>query len=97
MNRLLFAMVWVSLIFAVMCGCDPRVVQCGKCGESGGVIGGLLPGQGSKCPCGGRIKKVRDLTREDWQRAKERGYVTLQDGKPVDPGWTPNYDQAEGH
>jgi len=95
MKGLLFAMVWVSLLFAITCGCDPRVVQCGKCKAFGGVSGGLFPGQGSQCPCGGQINKVRDLTREDWQRVKERGYVTLEDGEPVDPVWTPNYDRTE--
>jgi hypothetical protein len=78
-------------------GCSaPRVVQCDKCGEFAGVIGGNLPGQGSRCPCGGCVKTVRKLSHKEWAQAKERGYVTLQDGEAVGPAsWTPNYDQAE--
>jgi hypothetical protein len=94
MERLFVALIVVSMLLLSGGGCDPRVVQCDKCGEAGGVIGGLLPGQGSRCPCGGRVHKVRDLSRADWQEAKKRGYVTLDDGEPVKQGWTPNYDQA---
>ena len=95
MKKLLLALVVVSLLFCSICGCDPRVVQCDKCGEFAGVRGGLLSGQGSRCPCGGRVSKVRGLTGAEWQTAKERGSVTLSDGESVEQIWTPNYDQTE--
>lgn len=76
---------WILLILSCLVfGCDPRVVQCDSCGQFKGVRGGQLPGQGSVCACGGWIHKVRDLTYEDWQKAKERGAVTLSDGDAVE-------------
>ena len=84
MKRLLIVLCCLVGICGPLTGCDPRVMQCKKCGEFEGVIGGLLPGQGSRCGCGGRVVKVRDLTRSEWRDVKKRGYVTLNDGTPVD-------------
>ncbi len=75
---------WLFIFVAVMVlalpGCvtdrDPRVVKCDSCGKVEGRIGGLLPGQGSRCPCGGRIRVIRHMTQEEWEEAEERGYVT---------------------
>lgn len=82
MRRVWLALVLVSILFGTNCGCCPRVVQCDKCGEGGGMINGPLPDQ--KCPCGGRIHSVRKLSHADWAEARLRGYVTLEDGEPVE-------------
>jgi len=92
----LLGVIGAAVLFFAVAGCgtplgDPRVMQCQKCGEYQCVCGGLFPGQGSRCPCGGRVVKVRDLSWDDYKRVKERGYVTLSDGEPVASGWTPNY------
>jgi len=63
-------------ITLLIIGCThPRIVECQSCGKTHGVIGGLLPGQGSRCSCGGNVKVVKHLTYEEWDEAKERGYV----------------------
>jgi hypothetical protein len=86
----------VGIIILAVCAfngmSDPRVIQCRDCGAIAGMIRGL-PGQ-SKCQLcdgwenqkgwGDNMVKVRDLTWKEWNAAKERGYVTLQDGTPVD-------------
>jgi hypothetical protein len=74
----------LMLLFVPGCLLYPRVVQCNKCGKVQGRIGGLLPGQGSQCHCGGYIEEKRSLTQAQWQEAKKRGYVTLDDGEPIE-------------
>jgi len=76
--------VLLLLILAGCLGCNPRVMKCGSCGDAHGVIGGNLPLQGTKCDCGGRCRVTRRLTMEEWRQAKKRGYVTEQDGRPVE-------------
>ncbi len=94
MKKSLMLLLVALFLCCSISGCDPRVVQCNKCGEFAGVRGGLLPGQGSRCSCGGRIYKVRDLTGDEWQEAKKRGSVILSDGTPVEQVWSPNYNQS---
>lgn len=71
------------LLFAG-CNLDPRVVQCQKCKEVNGIVGGLLLMQGTICPCGGTIVVKRKLTSKEWEECKKKGFVTLNDGKPYD-------------
>ena len=93
--------IWIVMI--VLClttfgcgGCrNPRVVRCNSCGHIDGVRGGLLPGQGSRCSCGGRIYTVRKLTDEDWEKARARGYVTLEDGEPTGYQGVPTFEYNE--
>ncbi len=70
--------VFVAILALALPGCmtNPRVVKCTKCGEVQGRIGGNLPGQGSRCTCGGYWHVVRYMTHEEWEEAEERGYVT---------------------
>lgn len=63
------------LIAISLCGCNPRVMKCGSCGNTYGVRGALLPGQGTKCECGGTYHVIKELTNKEWQEAQERGYV----------------------
>jgi len=76
----------VLLLFLPGCsGCllYPRVMQCRRCGDTYGMVGGLLPGDGSRCDCGGTYRVVRTMTQKEWREAKRRGFVTLQDGEPT--------------
>lgn len=93
-TRRMLAILAVLLLVCSIPGCDPRIVQCAKCEEFVGMWGGMMPGQFSECPCGGRINKVRDLTWDDWNDAKKRGRLDLSDGEPVSVPWTPNYERA---
>lgn len=66
----------LAVVVATVAGCNPRVIQCSRCGNTLGIRGGLLPGQNSRCgECGGRMRLKRRLTQREWNEARERGTV----------------------